>query len=37
MIKNSAVKRLIVINRIQNKRFCLHKYMYVYCVYLNNI
>ncbi len=30
---NSAVKWLIVINRIQNKSFCLHN-MCVYCVYL---
>ncbi len=29
----SAVKRLIVINRIQNKSFCLHK-ICVYCAYL---
>ncbi len=31
--KSSAVKRLIVINRIQNKGFCLHN-MCVYCVYI---
>ncbi len=31
-INFSAVKRLIAINRIQNKSFCLH--LYVYCVYL---
>ncbi len=30
---SSAVKRLIVINRIQNKSFCLHN-MSVYCAYL---
>ncbi len=29
----SAVKRLIAINRIQNKRFCLHN-IYVYFVFL---
>ncbi len=29
---NRVVKRLIAINRIQNKRFCLH--ICVYCVYL---
>ncbi len=29
----SAVKRLIVINLIQNKSFCLHN-ICVYCVYL---
>ncbi len=34
-INISAVKRLIAINRIQNKRFCLHNiYVCVYCVYL---
>ncbi len=33
MIVFSAVKRLIMINRIQNKSFCLH-YMCVYYVYL---
>ncbi len=32
-IYNSAIKRLIMINRIQNKGFCLHN-MCVYCVYL---
>ncbi len=31
----SAVKQLITINHIQNKRFCLHN-MCVYCVYLLN-
>ncbi len=31
----SAVKRLIVINRIQNKSFCLHNIcVCVYCVYV---
>ncbi len=36
---NSAVKRLIAINRIQNKRFCLHNIsvctVYIYYVYIN--
>ncbi len=35
----SAVKRLIVINHIQNKLFCLHNIsvctLYIYYVYLN--
>ncbi len=35
----SAVKRLIVINRIQNKSFCLHNIcvcsVYIYYVYIN--
>ncbi len=35
----SAVKRLIVINRIQNKGFCLHNIcvctVYIYYVYIN--
>ncbi len=34
----SAVKRLIAINHIQNKRFCLHNiyvcYVYIYYVYI---
>ncbi len=36
---NSAAKRLIVINRIQNKSFCLHNMcvctVYIYYVYIN--
>ncbi len=31
--ESSAVKRLIVINRIQNKSFCLHN-VYMYYVYI---
>ncbi len=31
-VTTSAVKLLIMINRIQNKSFCLHN-MCVYCVY----
>ncbi len=35
----SAVKRLIAINHIQNKRFCLHNIyvctVYIYYVYIN--
>ncbi len=34
----SAVKRLIVINRIQNKRFCLHNIpVYVCAVYIHYV
>ncbi len=37
--KNCAVKRLIEINRIQNKSFCLHNIcvcsVYIYYVYIN--
>ncbi len=33
-VLSSAVKRVIVINHIQNKSFCLHKICVVYCVYL---
>ncbi len=34
----SAVKRLIVINRIQNIRFCLHNiYVCVVCVYIDTL
>ncbi len=32
--KTSAVKWLIVINRIQNKSSCLHNICVYYCVYL---
>ncbi len=36
-LKSSAVKRLITINRIQNKSFCLHNIcvctVYIYYVY----
>ncbi len=36
-IKSSAVKQLIAINHIQNKRFCLHNicvyYVYLLCIY----
>ncbi len=39
LIKISAAKRLIAINRIQNKRFCLHNIyvctVYIYYVYIN--
>ncbi len=38
-ISFSAVKRLIAINRIQNKSFCLHNIrvstVYIYYVYIN--
>ncbi len=41
---SSVVKRLIVINRVQNIRFvycvyvlCIHTHMHVYCVYRFNI
>ncbi len=38
-LKSSAVKRLIAINCIQNKRFCLHNIyvctVYIYHVYIN--
>ncbi len=38
-VTNSAVKRLIAINRIQNKSFCLHNIwvftVFIYYVYIN--
>ncbi len=38
LLKMSAVKRLIVINHIQNKSFCLHNIcvctVYIYYVYI---
>ncbi len=38
LIKNSAVKRLITINHIQNKSFCLHNIKaHTYSIYFENI
>ncbi len=36
-IRNSAIKWLIAINRIQNKSFCLHNVctVFIYYVYIN--